>query len=219
MRLFKPILAGATLLDRAVACLGALIGVGLAGLVSRWVLGSGHDAHALLIASMGASAVLVFAVPASPMAQPWPVVGGNVVSALIGVVVAHVIPDPMIGAAVAVAIAIAAMSVLGCLHPPGGGTAIIPVLAGPGIGWLFPLAPVALNAVLLVAAAWLFHRLSRHAAYPHRAETVASGPLAISEGDIDAALAELHEPLDVSRDDLRAFAVLAARHAAARRKS
>ncbi|WP_200808944.1 HPP family protein [Brevundimonas sp. SH203] len=216
--MFRPILAGATLRDRAFACLGALGGMGLVGFVSHWLIGADKAAHLVLIGSIGASAVLVFAVPASPLAQPWPVLGGNVVSGLVGVVVAHTIPDPMIGAAVAVGVAIAAMSLLGCLHPPGGGTALTPVLVGPSIGWMFPLAPVALNAVLLIGAAWLFHRLARHA-YPHRAETVAPGPLAISEADIDAALAELHEPLDVSRDDLKAVAVLAARHAASRRKS
>ncbi|WP_292227424.1 HPP family protein [Brevundimonas sp.] len=218
MRLFRPILAGATLRDRAAACLGALFGIGLTGLVSRWVLGADHAAHALLIASMGASAVLVFAVPASPLAQPWPVIGGNAISGLIGVIVAHTIHDPMIGGAVAVSLAIGVMSLFGCLHPPGGGTALTPVLAGPAAAWLFPLAPAALNAVLLVGAAWLFHRFSGHA-YPHRPEKVAPGALAISEADIDAALSEMHEALDVSREDLRAVAVLAAQHAAGRRKS
>lgn len=222
MRFFRPILAGATWRDRAVACLGALVGIGLTGVVSRALLGADQAAGALMIASMGASAVLLFAVPASPLAQPWPVIGGNVVSALVGVAVVHVAPDPMLGGAISVALAIAIMSALGCLHPPGGGTALIPLLAASGAaakGWLFPLAPVALNAVLLTAAAWAFHRLVSRHAYPHRAEPVPAGPAAVTDADIDAALAELHEPLDVSRDDLRAVAVLAARHAAARRKS
>lgn len=222
MRLFKPILAGATVRDRVVACLGALLGIGLTGVASRGLLGAEQASAALMIASMGASAVLLFAVPASPLAQPWPVIGGNAVSALVGVAVAHVAPDPMLGGALAVALAIAVMSALGCLHPPGGGTALIPALAGPGTAawsWLFPLAPVALNALLLTASAWLFHRLVSRHDYPHRAEQVLADQTTITDADIDAALAELHEPLDVSRDDLRAISILAVRHAMRRRKS
>ncbi len=220
MRLFRPILAGATVRDRAIACVGAVLGIGLTGVVSRRLLGEDHAASLLMIASMGASAVLLFAVPASPLAQPWPVVGGNTVSAFVGVVVAHLIPDPMLGGAVSVGAAIAAMSLLGCLHPPGGGTALIPVLAGAGAAagsWTFPLLPVAVNGLLLLTAAWLFHRVSGHA-YPHHADPLPAGPEPITDQDIDAALAELHEPLDISREDLRAVAVLAARHAARRRR-
>ncbi|MFG3757464.1 HPP family protein, partial [Klebsiella pneumoniae] len=80
-----------------------------------------HDARApLLVASIGASAVLLFAVPASPLAQPWPIIGGNSVSALVGIVVARAIGDPLLAAAVAAALAIAVMSLARCLHPPGG---------------------------------------------------------------------------------------------------
>lgn len=218
MLTFRPILAGATLKGRAVACVGALFGIGLTGLSSRWLLGSDDPMAALMIASMGASAVLMFAVPASPLAQPWPSFAGHVVSAMVGVVVVHLVPDPVIGAAIAVAAAIAAMSICRCLHPPGGGTALIPVLAGlgePASAWHFPLEPVALNALILVGAAWAFHRISGHA-YPHRIEAIASGRLTITDGDIDHALAQLHEPLDVNRDDLRVVASLAVDHAARR---
>ncbi|RZJ40246.1 MAG: hypothetical protein EON86_12810, partial [Brevundimonas sp.] len=152
MRLFRPILAGATLRDRALACLGALLGIGLTGLVSRAILGSETVLPLLMAASMGASAVLLFVVPASPLVQPWPLFGGHVVSALTGIAVARLIPDPMIASAVAVAVAIALMSLLRCLHPPGGSTALIGVLGGSavhGAGLMFALVPIGLNAVLL----------------------------------------------------------------------
>ncbi|RZJ29767.1 MAG: hypothetical protein EON85_06285, partial [Brevundimonas sp.] len=110
MRLFKPMLAGATLRDRLIACLGALLGIGATGLLSRALLGGDTVLSLLMVASMGASAVLVFAVPASPLAQPWPLIGGNVISAVVGVVAARLIPDPMIAGAVAVATAIGLMS-------------------------------------------------------------------------------------------------------------
>ncbi len=76
---FSPILAGATLRDRLFACIGGVIGIALTSLVSAMAL-HGSGLLPLLVAPIGASAVLVFAVPASPLAQPWSVVGGNVVS-------------------------------------------------------------------------------------------------------------------------------------------
>jgi len=218
---FRPILAGATARDRAAACIGALFVISLTGLVSRWLLGGSSPLPALMFASIGASAVLVFAVPASPLAQPWPVIGGNVISATVGLGVVHLVPDPMIAAGVAVAAAIAAMTVARCLHPPGGGTAIIPVLAGVGsnaVDRTFPIAPVALNAVLLVVGAWLFHRMSGHS-YPHRTQALSSGTLVIEDGDIAQALADLHEPLDVSPADLKAIATAAANAAITRQRA
>jgi CBS domain-containing membrane protein len=210
---FVPILAGASLPDRLFACLGALAGIALTSLVSA-LLVPGH-ALVLLAAPMGASAVLVFAVPASPLAQPWPVIGGNVLSALVGIMVARLVPAPEIGVGLAVGGAILVMSLTRSLHPPGGASALIGVIGGPAVaalGYRFVIVPVALNAVLLVATGIAFHRLSRHS-YPHR--PAAAPPFAHPE-DIDLALAELGETLDVDRDDLdRLFARV--EHHAARR--
>ena len=218
MQLFRPILPGTTTIDRVVACVGAAIGIVATGLGARWALGSDTAAPMLMIASMGASAVLVFAVPASPLAQPWPVLGGNLVSATVGVVTARLFDDPMLGGGVAVGAAIGMMSLLRCLHPPGGGTALIPVLAGSGSpagSWLFPLLPVALNAALLIAVAILFHRFSGHL-YPRIITPVPAPKLSINQEDIDHALSQLHEPLDVNPVDLQIIATLAAEHARSR---
>ncbi|MDQ8698036.1 HPP family protein [Hyphomicrobium sp. LHD-15] len=213
-RLFVPILAGATLRERMVACLGALIGIGLTGLVCALVLG--RDSHfPLLVAPMGASAVLLFAVPSSPLAQPWAIVGGNTLSALAGVLVGYAVPEPIIAAGVAVAMAIAVMTFARCLHPPGGAAALTAVLGGPVIvkwGLLFPLVPVALNSCILVGLGVLFHRLSRRA-YPHVAPAQPvnthgtsdlPSPLRVGfhKEDIDAALAKVDESFDIDRDDL-----------------
>ncbi|MDZ4362622.1 HPP family protein, partial [Brevundimonas sp.] len=170
MTIFRPILAGATLRDRAVACLGALIGIGLTGLLSRALLGGDAATALTLAASMGATSVLLFVVPASPLVRPWAVVGGHVISALVGIMVARLVPDPMIAAGVAVALAIGLMSLCRCLHPPGGSTALIGVLGGPAVaqaGLMFALVPVGLNAVLLACVGFAFHRFSGHA-WPHR---------------------------------------------------
>ena len=118
-RLFVPLLAGATWRDRLVSCVGALVCVGATGLICSLLLGN-DPLLPLLVAPMGASALLLFAIPSSPLAQPWPIVGGNTVSALIGLLVSRYVPEPAIAAGCAVALAIAAMSLLRCLHPPGG---------------------------------------------------------------------------------------------------
>ncbi len=87
---------------------------------------------------MGASAVLLFAAPASPLAQPWSIVVGNGVSALMGVLSASLVPDPALAAALAVMLAIAAMFLTRSLHPPGGAVALTAVIGGEGSassGW------------------------------------------------------------------------------------
>ena len=168
-QVFRPILAGATLQDRAFASFGAVIGIALTALICGLTLGQGPHLI-LLVPPMGASAVLVFAVPASPLAQPWPVIGGNVVSALTGVVCAQLVPDPMIAAPLAGGVSIAMMFLLRCLHPPGGAAAMTAVLGGPAVhemGLTFALAPVGLNSVVLVLAALLYNRVTgAHHAHP-----------------------------------------------------
>ncbi|MCW3836355.1 HPP family protein [Sphingomonas canadensis] len=219
-RLFAPLLAGANWRDRMVATFGALAGIALTALICTRFAGAGGGAGQgapLLVASMGASAVLVFAVPSSPLGQPWPVIGGSTVSALAGELALHLLGGGWLAAGVAVGLAIAAMSVLRCLHPPGGGAALIPVLGGPAMlahGYGFALYPVAINAVVLVALGWLFHRFSGHS-YPHRAPAPPpGGPL--KPEDIDAALAEAGEGFDISHEDLTALIAGAERHARTR---
>lgn len=212
-RLFVPILAGATLRERLLACIGATIGIALTGVISGLAMGGGPHV-ALLVAPMGASAVLLFAVPASPLAQPWSIIGGNSISALVGVTVAHFIHDPVMACGLAVALAIAAMSFTRCLHPPGGAAALTAVLGGPavvGAGFLFPLVPVALNSIILVTLGLVFHRLARRN-YPHvaapqanshgTADPPARQRVGFRPEDIDAALTTLDETFDIDRNDL-----------------
>lgn len=212
------LLAGANWRERGIASIGALLGIGLAALLSTMVAGSPGTA-ALLAAPIGASAVLLFAVPTSPLAQPWPIIGGNIVSLLVGVGVAQLLGHGAFAAGMAVGLAILAMSALRCLHAPGGGTVLLPVLGGPAIlahGYAFALMPVGLNAVLLVIVGLIFHRFSGHS-YPHRAAQLAGRPRLLAE-DIDAALAETGEAFDVSVEDLQALLERAERHAILRRR-
>lgn len=190
--------------DKFVAGLGGLVGIALTGFVCHAAADLG-PVFPYLVAPMGASAVLVFAVPASPLAQPWSVLGGNVTSAIVGVLAARLIPHPVAAAAVAVGGAIVAMSLLRCLHPPGGAVALTAVIGGPAVaslGALFPLIPVGLNSAILLASGWLFHRISGHA-YPHHPRlTMPAVTVGLRRDDIDRALADLGETLDVDRDDL-----------------
>ena len=213
-RLFQPILAGATLRERMIACLGALICIGLTGFVSGYFFGAGPHLP-FIVAPMGASAVLLFAVPSSPLAQPWSIIGGNTISALMGMISAYFIKDPIIATGVGVALAIAAMSFTKSLHPPGGAAALTAVLGGPvvaGWGFLFPFVPVAFNSCILVVLGMVFHRLSRRS-YPHVPQKTAENvhntvdrPSALRVGfreeDVDAALEALEETYDIDRDDL-----------------
>lgn len=203
-RAFRPILAGARLQDRMLACAGALAAISVTAVIG--VLVEGPGALPFIVAPVGASAVLVFAVPASPLAQPWPVIGGNVVSTLTGVGVLQLVDDPLVGGGIAVGAAIAVMSLLRCLHPPGGAAALLAVIGSNVItsaGPVFALFPVGLNSVVLVAMGWLFHRFSRHP-YPHRTAPIdpAERRSRFRAEDVDRALASIGETFDISREDI-----------------
>jgi CBS domain-containing membrane protein len=155
----QPLAAGRS--ERARAAIGACIGLFVTALLTH-VLAPGVAAY--LIAPMGASAVLLFCVPASPLAHPWSVVGGNTLSALVGAACVHLVPDPLLAAPLAGCLAIAAMFALRCLHPPGGAVALTTVLGGAAVheaGFLFAFEPVALNSALIVGAAILYNNLTR----------------------------------------------------------
>lgn len=212
--------------ERLYGCLGAGIGLLLTELISRAALGS---AIPWFIAPMGASAVLLFAVPSSPLAQPWSILAGNLVSAIIGVACARYIADPGLAASVAGALAIAAMFQLRCLHPPGGAVAITAVLGGTaiqGLGFQFVLWPVLANSLLLLGVALLFNNALQRR-YPHLPADSAnahhtrdlrpSERRAFNQQDLHQALADFGEVLDVSEDDLAAIFTAAEQQAQKRR--
>ena len=206
MRLFKPILAGVRSGDRLLACFGASFSIAFSILVCSTLPLHGSD-FPLVVAPLGASAVLVFTVPSSPMAQPWPVIGGNIVSTMIGVVIYQAIPNMELAASIAVGAAILIMSLLRCLHPPGGASALTAVIGSDAIhtaGFGFALLPVGI----------LFHRLTSHS-YPHRPLPAPDAGLHLA--DIDAALEDMHEIFDISREDLDALLSRAEMHAAKRK--
>lgn len=204
-------------LDWLRACVGALLGIGLTAFVCHMWLGKDAGLP-YLVAPMGASAVLLFAVPASPLARPWAVFAGNVISTTVGVASSKLLGDPLLAAPVAVAGAIAAMRAARCLHPPGGAAALTAVLGSPAIkaaGWLYIFSPMALNSALLVALAWLLNNAMRHP-YPHRVDHTHSSP-AYERGDVEAVLARQDELLDIDADDLDRLLQLVLDEAGARK--
>ncbi|MEO8013890.1 MAG: HPP family protein [Polaromonas sp.] len=192
---------------------GSLFGIFLTGLLCFY-FGQSSVVQKLpwLVAPLGASAVLVFAVPAGPMSQPWPVVGGNTLSALVGIAGVHgmhLLGSPELAAALAVATAIAVMLAMRCLHPPGGAMALMMVMGGirePA----FALYPVLLNCLLLVLAGIGYNNATRRH-YPHSQLKPAAAPTSptdqMLDADLDAVLARYNQVLDVSRDDLKALLV------------
>src|SRR6478736_6078304 len=149
---FKPVRTPLPGWERVAAWIGALVGLLFTGAVSRAWLGSIEHVP-LLIAPIGASTVLVFGVPASPLAQPWSVIGGNFIAALVGVTAARAVPDLTSAAALAVAGTIALTSLFRCLHPPAGAVALTAVIGGSAVshaGYRFAFMPVLLNSLLLV---------------------------------------------------------------------
>jgi CBS domain-containing membrane protein len=176
---------------------GGFVGILLTALVAH-AIGSSAGLP-WIVAPMGASAVIVFGLPASPLAQPWAVVAGNTVSALVGIACVHWIAPVELAAAAAVGLAIAAMLALRCLHPPGGATALLMVLGGVSdVHAAF--APVFVNAALLVGAGLIYNNATGRR-YPH--EVVPPAPGAATEEALDAVLARYNQVLDVSRDELR----------------
>lgn len=223
---FAPAPVGVNTREKLYGAVGALVGLFCTEWVGHHALGS---ANPWFIAPMGASAVLLFAAPASPLAQPWSIMAGNFVSALIGVFCAQSIADPGVAAATAAALAIATMFWLRCLHPPSGAVALTAVLGGPQVatlGYGFALWPVALNSAILLSIAVVFNGLlkrnypRRHAepATNHQTRDPApSARLGFSRADLDQALAQRGELLDISKEDLEEI-VLAAELRASRRR-
>lgn len=195
--------------ERLRACLGALLGIAAMGASVHWLLGPEAETP-YLIAPMGASAVLLFAVPASPLAQPWSFVGGNLVAATLGVLSAMWLGNPIAASAVALAAAIGVMFALRCIHPPSGAVALTAVLGGPAIhalGLRFVIEPVALQSVVLLACAILYHTLTGHR-YPHvsrPAAQTAPGIAGVTRADLEAIVRERGELIDVASDDLESL--------------
>lgn len=118
----------------------------------------------LLIAPFGATCVLIFGVPDSPLAQPRNVIGGHCIATLISLTLLHLFGDAWWVMAAAVATSIGIMQLTGTLHPPAGATPLVVIMTK--ASWSFFFIPVLLGALILVTCALLFNNLARDRSYP-----------------------------------------------------
>ena len=204
--------------EKIISGLGGFIGILCVLGVSAQVIGT-HGLP-LIVASMGASAVLLFAVPHGPLSQPWPLVGSHTISAFIGVLAARYISHPWLAGGVAVGLAIVAMYYLDCIHPPGGATALTAVLGGADIqhmGFMFVLTPVLLNTLIILSTAIAINWFFPWRRYPailqaHPPRKLTADP-AISHEHLAYALRQIGSYVDVNEDDLAEIYQLARQHA------
>jgi len=191
--------------EKLISGLGAFAGIFATFWISSHFLG--HASSLLIVASMGAGAVLLFAVPHAQLAQPWSAIGGHLVASVIGVSVSMLVDPTMLAAALAVSLAIVAMHYLHCIHPPGGATALIAVIGGADVhvmGFGFVLL-VMLNALTLFTVALLFNAPFKWRRYP-TAWAIARKPSETSDDlsleNIARAIQDLNLTVDITEDEL-----------------
>lgn len=208
--------------EKLVSTIGSLIAIFLVSLVCFKTTGA--VGSAIIVPSMGAAAVLLFAVPHGLLSQPWALFGGNTISALIGVSCYKLIPDPLLAGALAVGLSIGAMHVLDCMHPPGGATALAAVVGGPALhdlGYAYLFTPILLNVIILFLVAVVFNSIFPWRRYPASIMRFTSTP-----GDakspstprveirfIEKALEDMDKIVDITTDDLQRLITLTLEHA------
>lgn len=206
--------------EKIVSAVGGVVSIFGVLMVSQHFVGAAGAQ--LIVASMGASTVLLFAVPHGPLSQPWAFVGSHLVSALVGVTCARYIGDPVLAASLAVGLAVGAMYYLRCIHPPGGATALSCVIGGPAVhalGYQYVFTPVLMNVAIMLAIAVLFNYPFAWRRYPaylgrrgkaKKAEPAAEEAYrAIEHADFVYALSQLDSFVDVSEEDLLRIYTLA----------
>jgi CBS domain-containing membrane protein len=198
--------------ERLVSTLGGTLVIACIFIITRATLGP--TGTLLIVPSMGASAVLLFAVPHGALSQPWNVFGGHIISAIIGVSCALVIPGEIVAGSLAVGLSIGAMHYSRCIHPPGGATALAAVIGGEtthALGYQFVFTPIMINVLVMLAVAVAFNYLFTWRRYPAWLADKATPPeseatrvseRAIEHSDLVAALSQIDSIIDVSEQDL-----------------
>lgn len=207
------------------AGIGALLALIATGSVCSYLFGTAAALH--LMAPLAASTVLLFAVHSGALSQPWPFLGSYMCAAAVGISLHHWFGPGLMVASAALLLVILLMCLLRCLHPPGAALAVSLALADPSLsamGWRV-IEPVMLNALILLAIAVLYNRITGvrypKAAAPRNAghatvDAPSSERVGVSPGDLEQALEELGEFVDVTRDDLERIILATQRHAVQR---
>ncbi len=228
IRSLGPAVAHVTPLEAVRAGIGGLVGLGVTGL---FLLSPTVDLELglFLVAPFGASSVLLFAVPNSPLAQPWSAVVGNTVAAAIGVAACLLIADPAVRIAVAVGGAITATILCRAVHPPAGAVAMTAAMSPETVerlGFWFALTPIAVGTVALVVLAAIYARLTgRHYPFRHFEDKGSHGTadrdpsvrLGLAENELTEILERYRQSFNIGAEDLARMIGAAELQAAAHR--
>lgn len=118
----------------------------------------------LLMAPFGATSVLIFGAPDSPLAQPRNVIGGNFLGALVSLTLLHFFGASPLVIGMAVSLTIGITQLTGTLHPPAGAVALVVMMTQPD--WQFLLRPTFEGSMILVVCAVIFNNLAEERTYP-----------------------------------------------------
>ncbi len=148
--------------------IGSFLGIAAVSLIHYKMLE--QTGLMMILGSFGASAVLIYGAIRSPLAQPRNLLGGHILSAVIGVTAFQWLGGQLwLAAAVAVSVSIALMHLTKTLHPPGGATALIAVIGGESVhnlGYLYVVTPVALGASVMLLVAIIVNNIPKNRKYP-----------------------------------------------------
>ena len=193
-----------------VSAIGGFFAIAGIFMASYWLFGT--DVSVLIVPSMGASAVLLFAAPHAPFSQPWNVVVGHAISAIIGVACWQWIPNLVIAASCSVALAIAAMYLTRSIHPPGGATALAAVIGSEqlhALSFSYEFQPILFNVVVMLLIAIVFNGLFHWRRYPAHSpfrekpvKPKGEGYAAIKHEDFVYALSQIDTFVDITEEDL-----------------
>lgn len=196
--------------EKLISTIGGFLGIFAIFMSSFWLLDP--EVAVLIVPSMGASAVLLFAAPHVPFSQPWNVFFGHALSAIVGVACWQWIPDYTIAASASVGLAIGAMVITRSIHPPGGATALAAVIGSDklhNLGYNYEYQPVLLNVATILLVAIVFNALFKRRRYPAHlhfkkqpAEPAVQGYEPINHEDFVYALSHIETYVDIDEADL-----------------
>lgn len=214
--------------EKWISALGAMLGILAVFWLTRWQFPHGFMENAgslVIVTSMGASAVLLFAVPQGALSQPWALVGGHLLSAFVGVSCQKLFPDQTWTPALAVGLAVGVMHYSRCIHPPGGATALAAVIGGSEIsalGYHYLIMPILINVIAILLMAIVFNAFFHWRRYPahinkrireSKQTQPAERQFELTQEDFSAAMQQLNSYVDVTAESLTELLELAKQHA------
>lgn len=211
--------------EQIISAVGGFLGIFGILMISFWLLDP--EVAVFIVPSMGASAVLLFAAPHAPLAQPWNVVAGHIFSAVVGVACWKLIPDYTIAASASVGLAIGVMYMTRSIHPPGGATALAAVIGSEklhNLDYSYVVEPILLNTMVILIIAVIFNNLFHWRRYPVHLHTekqtgeavpseVSMNYQPINHEDFVYALSHIDTYADIDEEDLlKIYSLATKRH-------